>query len=78
LGAGIERQSGVADIGLLADVQIAHGRFDINVLLAILGIVVRMDATGGRTQRAANNPPRESIAITLRLNISRLNMGGTS
>ena len=30
LGAGIERQTGVADVGLLADVQIAHGRLDVD------------------------------------------------
>src|SRR5208337_2425240 len=48
LGAGIERQTDVADIGLLADVQIADGRLDVNVLLAILAIVVGMDAASGK------------------------------
>src|SRR5216684_6313020 len=50
LGAGIERQASVTDIGLLADVQIAHGRLDVNVRLAILAIVlvVRIDAASGK------------------------------
>src|ERR1039458_9493863 len=30
LGAGIEGQAGVANVGLFADVQIAYGRLDVN------------------------------------------------
>src|SRR5882762_8455848 len=49
LGAGIKRQAGIADIGLLADVQITHGRLDVNVRFAILAIVLvaRIDAASG-------------------------------
>src|SRR3981081_1118305 len=50
LGAGIDRQAGVAYIGLLADVQIAQGGLDVNVRHAILAVVlvVGIDATGGK------------------------------
>src|SRR5450755_583469 len=36
LGARVHRQAGIANISLLADVQIADGRLDVNVLIAIL------------------------------------------
>src|ERR1700674_2961535 len=50
LGAGIKREAGIANIGLLADVQITHGRLDVNAGLAILAIVlvVRIDAASGK------------------------------
>src|ERR1700688_4942051 len=51
LGTGIKREAGIANIGLLADVQITHGRLDVNAGLAILAIVlvVRIDAASGKS-----------------------------
>src|SRR5208282_3832178 len=52
--AGIERQTDVADVGQLADMQIPHRRLDVNVLLAILAVVVRMDAASGKNAQGGN------------------------
>src|ERR1700730_10364712 len=50
LGAGIDRQAGVAYIGLLADVQITQGRLDVNGRCAVLAVVlvVGIDAASGK------------------------------
>ena len=57
LGARIHAQTGVANVHLLADMQVSHGRFDVDVLRALI-VFILVDVDAARGQHAKHGKQR--------------------